>query len=227
MIKTRTEIQKKNLKIKIITGALIVTLIILIATIFINLSGDTNKDSNASTNNDKIATEKVRRSVTGKTSEEDKKDAMNAAAAILKEAAKNPSGEKDLAKRLTAIEQGDKNAVSSDLEKMIRWDGFNDDMFLDVRKVNTLQALVALSANLEKEKVDFKPKNNKAWQSVFLDQGAGYAVVPLTVFRDGGIFEFNMVYTDDGWKLAPRQLLKDVEQFSKITNNEKQPNSGG
>ena len=106
----RTTKQKQDLKIKILIGILIAFLIITIGLIFLVING-VNKDSVVKDNSESSPAsssqqvDQISRTLSGKTVEEDKKDAVESIRRIIEEAAKNPSNKPDLMSQVDAIEK--------------------------------------------------------------------------------------------------------------------------
>jgi len=159
-----------------------------------------------------VKVEQVEYSISGKTIEQDKKDALSSAQLILEEASKSPDGLSP-EERVEALEDGDNSVVSDDLKNKMR---FKDDFESDPSLQNTTyQALIILSSYLEEE--DFNPVNEEVWQEVYLDQEIGVAYVPISAFYSpGASFSLELVYTDGEWKLSPYSLLNIINLSATI-----------
>jgi len=217
-VSNRTTKQKQDLKIKILIGILIAFLIITIGLIFLVING-VNKDSVVKDNSESSPAsssqqvDQISRTLSGKTVEEDKKDAVESIRRIIEEAAKNPSNKPDLMSQVDAIDKAEDGVVTAYLKSMIRTDGF-DPITKNIRTVNTLQSLVVVADAVKDEKGKVNLVQDDAWNQAFVDQEAGYALVPLTVFHSTGAFDFHMVYVEGKWEFAPKTFIDDVARFS-------------
>lgn len=152
------------------------------------------------------------RSVSGKSLEQDKKDALKASTSILNEG--TVGANENYQQPLQRLEQGDTSDVSKKLTNQLHLTGaFESD---DEIKVTVYQSLITLSAVIGgSEGNEIKPASNDVWQNVQVDQEAGIAYVPLSVYANRDVpFSFEMVYIDGEWKLAPYTLLEAIKMSS-------------
>lgn len=154
--------------------------------------------------------EKVSKTVSGKSIDEDKKDALAAAQNVLTLSAKSPTGE-TVEERVTKLDDSDTSVVDPSLPDTIRFAGeFETDIEL---QASTYQALITLTSYIAPEG-DVAPISDDMWKNVYVDQELGIAYVPVSVFfGPGSAFSLEMVYTDGEWKLAPYTLL-DIVRLS-------------
>ena len=170
------------------------------------------QDNTETVNNEEQKVEKVQRSLTGKTLEEDKKEALTAAQGILEASAISPD-EKTVQERVEALDNGDTSVVDTSLVEKMRFVGeFADDEEL---QNTTYQALITLSSYTNEDGT-ISPISENVWKQVHVDQEAGIAYVPISAFYGpGATFSLELVYTEDGWKMAPYSLL-DIVNLSAL-----------
>jgi hypothetical protein len=200
-IKRLKKFDKKLLNSIIIGGA-----ILIIGAIWgiVALSGGGSHETT-------IVTEKVEKTVTGISTDENRKAALSAATNVLNAAVKSPTKE-EFDERLTKLDKGDFSVVSPDLENLMRF----KDVFAESKdlKINTYQALITFSTLIQKttEKETIAPISENEWQKVFVDSEAGIAFVPLSLYAGSSVaFSLEMVYIDNEWKLAPYSVLDAVK----------------
>lgn len=159
-----------------------------------------------------VEIEKVQKSISGKSLEQDKKDALSAAQSILEASAVSP-GDKTIKERVEALDEGDTSVVDPSLTEKIRFVGeFAEDEGL---QHTTYQALITLSSYTNPDGT-VSPISEDIWKQVHVDQEAGIAYVPISAFYGpGASFSIELVYTEDGWKMAPYSLL-DIVNLSAI-----------
>lgn len=170
------------------------------------------QDNTETVNNEEQRVEKVQRSLTGKTLEEDKKEALTAAQGVLEASAVSPD-EKTVQERVEALDNGDTSVVDTSLVEKMRFVGeFADDEEL---QNTTYQALITLSSYTNEDGT-ISPISENVWKQVHVDQEAGIAYVPISAFYGpGATFSLELVYTEDGWKMAPYSLL-DIVNLSAL-----------
>lgn len=178
--------------------------------------GITKASENSSTGNTVTSTQKVELSVSGKTADEDRKDALAAAAEILNLSAKSPTGRK-FQDRLKALDSGDTKVMDPELTSRIRF----QDIFAesDEMKNNTYQSLITLATliNNSTGSSTIKPISDTMWKNVYVDTERGTAFVPLAIFAGpSSSFSMEMVYVDGKWSLAPYSLLDSVKLSAKL-----------
>lgn len=208
--------QKRLITMSVIAIAAIVVIIFLSIKVF---AGDSNNNESSEESNSSTKIEKVEKTTSGKSIDEDRKDAMSAAAEILN-SSKTKDGE-DYEKRLKELEKGDMSSIPDDLNDKIRFtDAFkrNDEL-----KVVAYQSLIALNATMLEGK-EAKPVSDDAWKSVYVDQEQGIAYVPMGVFSGTNVpFSFEMVYDDGEWKLLPYSFIESVKMSSSFQGDGKSP----
>lgn len=170
-----------------------------------NQATDTTKSSGS---------EKVERSVSGESVEQDKKDALAAATEILNLSGKSPTGA-SAENRMKALDKGDTSVVDKSLPGLIQFSSQSENGY----KMATYQTLLTIN-NVVGEKMGKKliaPVDSNAYQNVAVDQKIGTAYVPLDTYtKNGAAFSMAMVYVDGKWKLAPYTLI-DAIRFSAAT----------
>lgn len=156
-------------------------------------------------------TTQVNKSVTGKSVEEDQKDAMAAAQGLLTSAASDG----DYQERMSKIEAGDLSSIPPEMKDGIH---LSESMDGDGARSSTYQSLIALNSLMIKG--DAKPTSKDAVTAIQVDSENGIAYVPLGVFTGNDVpFSFEMVYVDGKWKLAPYSLLQSIQMSSAINTS--------
>lgn len=179
---------------------------------FASNNSSTNTEETPSQTKETVEIEKVQRSISGESLEDDKKNALNSAQAILEASAISPD-DKSIQERVEALDQGDDSVVDSSLTEKMRFVGeFEDDKEL---QYTTYQALITLSSYTNANG-KIEPISDTVWQQVHVDQEAGIAYVPISAFYGpGASFSLELVYTDGEWKMAPYSLL-DIINLSAL-----------
>lgn len=155
---------------------------------------------------DPALTEPVAHGATGKSVEQDQRDALAAAQALLTEAGKSPGGQ-DAATRMLALEEDDFTVVTPALEDGVRYPAPADAAM----KAQTYQTLITLHEVLSEEGTKAITAVDGGATPVVIDSALGMAYVPLRSFTGNStLFAFEMVYVDGGWRLAPYTLLQNV-----------------
>lgn len=158
------------------------------------------------------------RTVSGKLPEQDKKDAVAAAARILKVAG---SSTVPMDKRLEALDNGDESSVAPALTTMIAW---GDNPSKDFRRV-TLQSLIAMEAVVKEKNPSKKvhPAAEDAWRAAYTDSKRGTVYVPIGIFTGTSAgFTMEMVYDKDrGWMLAPYGFVDAVRASTMVQTSGK------
>lgn len=150
---------------------------------------------------------KTERTLSGKSIDEDRKDALKSTENLLTTALKY-KGKLTPEERAEKIADGDLSVIDPKIDELIRFtDVFNEKEL----KANVYQALIAITkfTAIEGKVV---PVSNNAYQSVFVDQDAGVAYVPMSSFSDNGaVFSLEMVYVDNTWKLSPYSFMEIIK----------------
>jgi hypothetical protein len=167
-----------------------------------------------------ITQEKVNRSLTGKSVEDDKKDALDSLTRLLNEASTNEGNYQDRARQ---IESGDYSSLP---------EGWKDKVSAptDQDKASAWEALIVLNANMKeffKNNGELKPVSDSALNHVVVNQEAGVAHIPGSVFLGSDVpMSFDMVYVDGRWVLDPFNLVQDILQSAasaqQATNTQQQ-----
>ena len=153
-----------------------------------------------------ITQEKVNRTLTGKSVEEDKKDALDALTRTLNEASTSGGSYQDRARQ---IESGDYSSLP---------EGWKDKVSAptDKDKASAWEALIVLNANMKeffKNNDELKPVSGAALKHVVVNQEAGVAHIPGSVFLGTDVpMTFDMVYVNGHWVLDPFNLVQDILQ---------------
>lgn len=175
-----------------------------------------DSDDETETNNSTTTVEQVEYSLSGKSSEEDKKDALVAAQSILSGVVEFPEG-KTVETVVEELEDGDTSSINQDVIDQMRFRGeFEDDKDLQTA---TYQSLIILSSYVSDDG-SIEPITDEVWSEVYLDQEAGIAFVPVSAFyAQGSAFSLELVYTDGEWKLAPYSLLNIINLSANLQSS--------
>lgn len=159
---------------------------------------------------------KVEKSLSGKTSDEDRKDALVAVQEILTLAADDMGTGLTPEARAEKIEDGDMSVLNLELEGKIRLiDVYTEESL----KNNVFQALIAVTKHVAVDGVVL-PVSENAWQVVYVDPEVGIAYVPISVFHNSGApFSLEMIYIDGSWKLSPYSFMDIVRLSSSLQDN--------
>ena len=167
-----------------------------------------------------ITQEKVNRSLTGKSVEDDKKDALDSLTRLLNEASTNEGNYQDRARQ---IESGDYSSLP---------EGWKDKVSAptDQDKASAWEALIVLNANMKeffKNNGELKPVSDSALNHVVVNQEVGVAHIPGSVFLGSDVpMSFDMVYVNGHWVLDPFNLVQDILQSAasaqQATNTQQQ-----
>lgn len=163
-----------------------------------------------------VTTQKVERSITGKSIDDDRKAALTSAQNILNLSLKSPTGS-NFQERLKSLDSGDTKVIDPELVKAIRFkDSFADS---NEMKNNTYQSLITISTliNNSTGSSTVAPTSDTMWKNVYVDTELGTAFVPMGVFAGpSSSFSMEMVYSEGEWKLAPYSLLDSVKLSAKL-----------
>lgn len=175
-------------------------------------------------NNDKpegqqsYSIEKVEKSLSGKSIDEDKKEILNISSNILKNSLIKTE---DMEKILEEFDSGDLSKVSPEVSKNIHFTDYFDKN--PILKNTTYISLATMSSiiNTTAGNKNFEPVTEEAWKSIYLDQEVGQAFVPLQIFTGTPTaFSLEFVYINGSWKLAPYSLVEAVKLSSTVANSE-------
>ena len=146
------------------------------------------------------------RGLSGRTTNEDKADAVATAATLLNAANKHTGDQ-----RVQALEQSGDHSSLADLTTMDALTRYTPE-FDEALKTTTRQSLIKASSLLDdNNNGKIEVRGNNPHQYVYLDQQAGVAYVPLQVFSEHApAFSLEMVYIDGQWRFAPYTLLDAI-----------------
>lgn len=150
------------------------------------------------------------RRLSGRTTDEDKADAVATAATLLNAANKH-TGDQTADQRVQALEQSGDHSSLADLTTMDALTRYTPE-FDEALKTTTRQSLIKASSLLDDNNDGkIEVRGNNPHQYVYLDQQAGVAYVPLQVFSEHApAFSLEMVYVDGQWRFAPYTLLDAI-----------------
>lgn len=158
--------------------------------------------------------EQITRSVTGKTVDEDREDAVQALTKILNTAHISP-GNKEATERLAALDKDDLSVVDPGLEELIQFSEDSTPGF----KISTYQGLITVSAVVHSSTINenITPTREDYLSITYADPEIGSVFIPLNIYvGQGAAFSFEMVYVDGEWKLAPYSFIDAVKLSAMI-----------
>ena len=217
--RTKPENDDSLKRLLIVTVSGLIALAITWGIVFTLTSG---KDKTVNTDT-KTAITKEQRSVSGKTINEDKKDATAALNNLLVLADKSPTGA-NTSDRLQTLEKDNYSVIDEKLPNSIH---FGPDATAGM-KTSTYQALVTLSSVAKDHNASKKiePVTTEAWQKAFADPQLGTVFIPLSVYTgNGAAFSLEMVYVDGAWKLSPYSLLDAIRLSAALQNPTASPSA--
>lgn len=194
-----------------IIAILSMIIIVLAIVMGVTLSNKTPSDNSPT----KQPISKVDKTLSGKTPEQDKEDALKAAQELLI-SANTYEGDLTVPERLAKMEEGSEGMTdTAGMNKRIRFAAeFETDKEL---QMTTYQSLVTLASYLINDEGTITPMSG-ASNYIYLDSELGIAFVPVNAFAlSANSFSLEMAYLDGEWKLAPYSLLSMVQLSSSLT----------
>lgn len=207
--RVRTDAARKA-RIKIIgilVGAVALILMIGLIVVVLTWSTDSSKEEKPA-KTEQVVGERVERTVSGKTIEEDQKAAVKSVTEVFELALISPTKASD-ADRLEALDKGDFSVLD---EKFIESLHF-PEAATEEQKINSYQSVIVIATTIKNTntKKEITPYAIDSWQMTQADPLVGIVYVPMNVFMGkGSFFTFEMVFIDDEWKLAPYTLVDSV-----------------
>jgi hypothetical protein len=181
----------------------------------------TNRDSEPTKGTVPTEIEKVSRTISGKSSNEDRADSVKVLTEILNLALKSPTGA-TVAERVKALDDSDFSVIDKGLPVLIRFGPDADEAF----KVNTYQSLIVMAATItENTKTDkVTPIAVDSHIFAWADSELGTVFVPLSTFMgEKSVFSFEMVFIDKAWRLSPYSLIDSIRLSATIQNSDRLP----
>lgn len=201
-----------TIKICILVISVITALIIVWTGVALNHSDKDVSKSDTST-----------RSLTGKSVTQDRKDATAAVTELLNLAGKTPN-KMTAQQRLTRLDSQDYSVMDPGVASRVH---LPDNAPAELR-AQSYQALVTMDALLvaRTKSATITPLAADGYQRVFVDQNAGTAFVPLSIYAGSqAAFSFEMTYLDGRWQLAPYSLVDAVKLSAALSPNTSRTNS--
>lgn len=163
-------------------------------------------------------TQKVERSLTGKPSSENVKEAGDKAALILN-GAKLQEGQ-TLDGVVSSIEDGDFSVVSESVQKNIHIPENITEEEKETLKKRAYQTVLSLS-NIGFKDISTIEVEEDSGSSILSDSEMGTVYVPLTSMKGApsNPVVFEMVYVDDEWKLAPVSTITQIAIAGQIQSS--------
>lgn len=173
--------------------------------IFVTVSAD-----NSSENTSEVT--QVERTLSGKSVAEDKADVMAAAVALLS-AANAPLDTTEFSTKMSQIESGELT-MSDELSSKIRLvDSLENEDGIDATIYQTLVSFGAFAKQSTGQDA-IVPLYDNAADGITLDQEAGVAYVPTTLFVNSGTgingFSMEFIYLDGQWLFSPYMTLDEL-----------------
>lgn len=160
---------------------------------------------------------KETRAVSGKTAEQDQKDALAAATKLLNQSGKSPNGTTATG-RLQELSKGNFNVMDKQVAPMVQFSPSDSKDF----QASTYQSLVTLYTVISEknQKTNLTPVAQDSFKKVSLNQKIGAAYVPLSLYAQGGAaFSMEMIYVDGQWKLAPYTMVDAIKFSAALANS--------
>lgn len=184
----------------------------------------TGNDGPAQEQNVSTTVEKVEQSVSGKSSDEDKADAVDALRQALILAGES-KGDLDFEARLTQIDENNYEDVSPEFMEMLYWtDGLDER---DGIKANSIQGMITLSfIAVQSGNADITPNAEALESVVYLDQQNGRAFVPVSVFLGpSNSMSVELVYDSESesWKIDPYSFVEALRLSASLQSSGGQP----
>lgn len=204
-----TPVRSDKQKLLFIICAALVLIGLIWGLIYMSMKNDDNTTTPNTTETVTITDNsvKLKHGKTGKSVEQDQKDALAAVVKLLKDAGKSPTKAEPL-ERLKALDSGDFSVMDPEVEKSLRFNNNPPDGF----KETTFQALITFHTLLSEEgKNKLEPATKDSYKNIYVDSELGTAMVPLeTISGEQTIFTLQMVHVDGKWKLAPYSVVEQI-----------------
>lgn len=197
----------KKFSYALVGGAVIVILALVWALVAV-----ASNSSNSSNSSSSSSSTTVKRTLTGKSVEEDRADVYKAAVELL-EATNAPKDQKSFTALLNKLDTATIADIPPALLSKVR---FADLLNVDKLKITTYQALVTFASLAKASSSDGTIASRFADgpQTIFVDQETGIAQVPMNIFvnQDGQANTFSMefVYVNGAWMLSPYSVLDQL-----------------
>lgn len=215
----RAEESRKRLKAIGFVVAIVLALVAggVAGVMFSGARDNATVEAPAATEPADLPAQKVNRTVSGKSLEEDQKDAIAAAKEVL-QAAQTKEGT-DYQVRVKAIGEGELNLVPEELKSKIRLAGeFANDKTLETI---AYQSIITLSSAAFPGGKTIEPFDSKVYLTVQVDRELGIAYVPFGAFTGTNApFSLQLVYVDGEWKLDPYSLIQQIKISSMLSGTE-------
>lgn len=222
MIQTK----KSRWPLRVLLAFGIIVLLVLVGGGFYQMgknqsNNDNTSDSTSSSQNENVQknmqVKQIKRSVTGKSVEQDQKDALDAATKLINSSRTGSDSYED---RMKKISDGDFSSVTAGMSEHVQFtSAYKDNTTLKENAYNVLVGMEGKAFNNKEVS-----HGNDDWRQVYVHPELGVAFVPVSVYGEKGNqlpYTMEMVYVDGQWKLLPQSL---VEAISFVGNS--QSNSG-
>lgn len=212
-VDTATREKRYKIVIILLSVALLIAVGVSVLQMVFPVGTHSSTSQNSSTSSSVVRTQPSR---SGKSVDQDRRDALAAAEALLK-AGGTYNGKLSFNDRLTAV--GKRTAGAADYTTMNKYLLFNGEFSDDTNLQNTVyQTLVTLNHFLTEGSNKIAPVSNTSYSQVYLDQEHGIAYVPVNALSStSSVFSLEMIYDNGQWKLAPYTLL-DMVRMSYTLN---------
>lgn len=216
-------VEKKSLSNKslffYIFGAILMIVIIIWGVIIFIDSKDIN-NSEPAPQETPIVLEKIVKTVSGKSVEEDRKEILNNLSDLLLQASHNPDN-KSLEELLLELDRENFSFLENSEITGIKLTDENNKY----EKISAYQALLVFSSLIlaEDPTTSFEPTNTMFLDNVVIDQEVGIAFVPLSIYtKSSNIFTLQFVYHNNEWKFYPATVLETIYISDYFANNNNQ-----
>jgi len=182
-----------------------VTKIVFVALVAVGLIGGLFAvASSVGKANELPKSEKIVRSLSGKTVAEDRADAIAAAGALLN-STNAPATIEEAGDTIGELEGGDFSSLAPDFSERVRYyDAYADNASFQSEVAMSIYSVAALSKESKGGEI---VADGSLSGTVRVDQETGIAQVPIDIFtgRESPI-AFQMIYVDREWKLEPHSF---------------------
>jgi len=164
--------------------------------------------------------QKITRSLSGKTLAEDREDAINAVSTLLKDT-NAPKTISEAGDTIGELEKGDYSSLDPGFSKHIRYyDAYKENKDFQSEVAMSIYSVAALAK--ESNGGEIAPDESLSG-TVRVDQETGIAQVPIDIFtgKDSPI-AFEMIYVGGDWKLEPHSFSSYIRLSAAL-----QASSGG
>lgn len=203
--------KERNSKILVRVGAGIAIVGLCAGSYFAggNIAGKRLQEQFDAVESQRSSVDSLDRTVSGKSAQQDREDAVRAMQFVLQELYKARNGE-DLETRLNRLDKGDESGVPKSVKDKVRFVDYLEKN--EGVQRNTYQALITFQESTfsSVKDEDFSPDEGNMG-AVFVDPEIGRAFIPLNIFnRTPGAVSVEMVYYHGEWRIDPYSFMEAI-----------------